>query len=190
MDVRCTIPSVGGALLTHSFQTPIGEMQVCASDRGVCLLEFSDTACLQREYRDLCRLLHTNVEPGQNTHTRQAEQEMAEYFVGRRQVFEVPLHTPGSTFQQGVWRVLKDIPYATTISYQHEAMQLGNPRAVRAVAAANGANRISIIIPCHRVIGKNGSLTGYGGGVFRKQWLIAHEQANHQPFSLGSPAVV
>ena len=90
---------------------------------------------------------------------------------------------PGTAFQQGVWSILQRIPYGRTISYQHEAKALGNPRAIRAVATANGANRISIIIPCHRVIGKDGGLVGYGGGLSRKQWLIAHEQA-HRPFEL------
>lgn len=87
---------------------------------------------------------------------------------------------PGSPFQRRVWNVLQTIPYGGTTHYQALAEQLGNPAAVRAVAAANGANRLSILIPCHRVIGKDGSLTGYGGGLQRKQWLLDHEQGRHQ----------
>ena len=164
-------------LVAHTFETPLGPMQACASPQGLCLLEFTDTVRLDHERQDLCRLLHTCIEPGHNTHTMQAEQEIAEYFSGSRQHFDVTLHTPGTAFQQGVWSILQRIPYGRTISYQHEAKALGNPRAIRAVATANGANRISIIIPCHRVIGKDGGLVGYGGGLSRKQWLIAHEQA-------------
>ena len=170
-------------LVAHTFETPLGPMQACASPQGLCLLEFTDTARLDHERQDLCRLLCTRIEPGRNTHTIQAEQEIAEYFSGSRQHFDVTLHTPGTVFQQGVWSILQRIPYGRTISYQHEAKALGNPRAIRAVATANGANRISIIIPCHRVIGKDGGLVGYGGGLSRKQWLIAHEQA-HRPFEL------
>ena len=181
--MNMAIPSSPPFLCAHTFETPLGPMQACASLQGLCLLEFTDTARLDHERQDLCRLLRTRIEPGQNTHTMQAEQEIAEYFAGSRQHFDVTLHAPGTAFQQGVWSILQRIPYGRTISYQHEAKALGNPRAIRAVATANGANRISIIIPCHRVIGKDGGLVGYGGGLSRKQWLIAHEQA-HRPFEL------
>ena len=168
-------------LLSHRFETPLGSMEVIAGPLGVSLLEFTDTARLQRERDDLCRLMSTDILPGQNEGTRQAEHEITEYFQGIRRVFSVPLFTPGTPFQQGVSAVLRDIPYGQTISYQHEARILSNPRAIRAVAAANGANRVSIIIPCHRVIGKNGTLVGYGGGLSRKQQLLAHEQEWEQP---------
>ena len=168
-------------LLSHCFDTPLGPMEVIAGPLGVSLLEFTDTARLQRERDDLCRLMSTDILPGQNEGTRQAEHEITEYFQGSRRVFSVPLFTPGTPFQQGVWAVLRDISYGQTISYQHEARILSNPRAIRAVAAANGANRVSIIIPCHRVIGKNGTLVGYGGGLSRKQQLLAHEQEWEQP---------
>ena len=188
-DLMMTSPTQARTLplVAHTFETPLGPMQACASLQGLCLLEFTDTARLDHEREDLCRLLRTRIEPGQNTHTMQAEQEIAEYFAGSRQHFDVTLHAPGTAFQQGVWSILQRIPYGRTISYQHEAKALGNPRAIRAVATANGANRISIIIPCHRVIGKDGRLVGYGGGLSRKQWLIAHEQA-HRPFNLQGDA--
>ena len=173
-DLKMTSPKQARTLplVAHIFETPLGPMQACASTQGLCLLEFTDTARLDRERQDLCRLLHTCIEPGHNTHTMQAEKEIAEYFSGSRQHFDVTLHTPGTAFQQGVWSILQRIPYGRTISYQHEAKALGNPRAIRAVATANGANRISIIIPCHRVIGSNGKLTGYAGGLPRKQALL------------------
>ena len=106
--------------------------------------------------------------------------QLGEYFQGTRREFSVPLHAPGSPFQRRVWNALQTIPYGETTHYQALAEQLGKPAAVRAVAAANGANCLSILIPCHRVIGKDGSLTGYGGGLQRKQWLLDHEQGRHQ----------
>ena len=112
---------------------------------------------------------------GENEFTRQAERELTEYFAGKRSHFEVPLHFPGTDFQVAVWQALQSIPFGTTYSYQQIAEQVGSPKAVRAVGAANGNNRIAIIIPCHRVIGKNGKLTGYGGGLERKEWLLRHE---------------
>ncbi|MCL4160690.1 UNVERIFIED_CONTAM: hypothetical protein GTU68_064794, partial [Idotea baltica] len=95
-----------------------------------------------------------------------------------RKEFSVPLDTPGTEFQQAVWTALIKIPYGSTTHYQHQAKLLGKEKAVRAVATANGYNRISIIVPCHRVIGKDGSLTGYGGGLERKKWLLDFENDN------------
>ena len=108
----------------------------------------------------------------------------AAYFAGQLQAFTVPLHTPGTAFQQAAWKILRDIPYGETRSYKQQAIALGNPRAVRAVAAANGQNRVSIAIPYHRVIGSDGSLTGYGGGLDRKKWLLDFEKARGVQISL------
>ncbi|MAN59879.1 MAG: cysteine methyltransferase [Flavobacteriaceae bacterium] len=101
--------------------------------------------------------------------------QLREYFEGARTNFELTLHPEGSEFQKRVWQQLGTIPYGRTVSYQHVANQLGNPRVIRAAASANGKNPISIIIPCHRVIGSDGSLTGYAGGLPRKKWLLQHE---------------
>ena len=165
-------------LSLHHFTTPLGSMYVCASERGVCLLEFADRRTLETEFKAIQRLLKAPMQVGENAYTRQAEREIGEYFAGTRRVFDVPLDTPGSAFQQAVWRVLHTIPYGHTASYSEQAARLGKPQAVRAVANANGANRVSIIIPCHRVISKNGTLTGYGGGLARKQWLLEHERCH------------
>ncbi|MBV8657594.1 MAG: methylated-DNA--[protein]-cysteine S-methyltransferase [Burkholderiales bacterium] len=151
-------------------------MCACATDRGLCLLEFVDRPVLEDEISDIQHQLKSTVVAGENTHTRQAMRELAEYFEGRRQVFEVALDEAGTAFQLAVWRALRAIPYGETVSYQVQAGVVGQTAAVRAVAAANGQNRIAIIVPCHRVIGKDGTLTGYGGGLPRKRWLIAHEQ--------------
>ncbi len=158
--------------------TPIGPMFACASDEGLCLLEFVERKMLETEFRDLQKRLKATILAGENDHIRQVKRELAEYFAGSRQTFDVPLHTPGTDFQQSVWQELLKIPYGKTRSYQAQAEKLGKPKAVRAVANANGCNRIAIVIPCHRVIGKNGHLTGYAGGLERKKWLLEHESRN------------
>ena len=162
-------------ILIHRFTTPLGPMFVCATERGVCLLEFVDRRMLETEFSDLQRLLKARIMAGENRHTRQMEAEMGEYFAGTRQQFEVTLDMPGSEFQRTVWEALQAVPFGETSHYQALAKQIDKPAAVRAVAGANGANRVAIVIPCHRIIGKDGSLTGYGGGIARKAWLIAHE---------------
>ena len=110
----------------------------------------------------------------------EAKRQFAAWFAGDLRDFDLPLHATGTAFQQNVWRALCDIPYAATESYGALARRIDKPRAVRAVGAANGANPLSIIVPCHRVIGANGSLTGYGGGLPAKRWLLAHER-RHAP---------
>ncbi len=160
------------------FTTPIGPMFACASNKGVCLLEFTDRRMLETEFRDLCRKLDAVILPGENPHLDHLQSEIQEYFSGKRREFTVPLHTPGTEFQKSVWNSLQEIPYGETRSYKQQAIALGNRKAVRATASANGHNRISIIIPCHRVLGSDGSLTGYGGGLYRKKWLIDFEKAN------------
>jgi AraC family transcriptional regulator, regulatory protein of adaptative response / methylated-DNA-[protein]-cysteine methyltransferase len=155
--------------------TPIGPMFAGATDDGVCLLEFTDRRMLEKEFQDLRRLKRAVILPGTNRHLEQTERELREYFAGERKDFTVAIDAPGTIFQQTVWRILTSIPYGETRSYAQQAEALGNAKAVRAVASANGMNRISIIIPCHRVIGADGSLTGYGGGLHRKRWLLEFE---------------
>ncbi|MGJ8526713.1 Methylated-DNA--protein-cysteine methyltransferase [Halomonadaceae bacterium LMG 33818] len=163
----------------HRFTTPLGPMFVGATERGICLMEFTDRRMLETEFRDLKRRLKATILYGENHHTRQAEQEMTEYFGGQRQTFSLSLDLPGSDFQREVWKALDKIPYGNTVSYQALAQQLQRPNGVRAVANAVGANRVAIVIPCHRVIGKNGQLTGYSGGLPRKRWLLEHESHSH-----------
>ena len=158
------------------FTTPLGPMFVAATELGVCLLEFVDRRMLETEFKDLQRLLKATIVLGDNEHTRQLKTELAEYFAGKRQTFSVSLHTPGTAFQQEVWKGLQAIPYGQTTTYSDLAASFGRPTAVRAVGVANGYNRIAIVVPCHRVIGKDGELRGYGGGLARKQWLLEHEQ--------------
>jgi len=160
------------------FTTPIGPMFACASSEGICLLEFTDRRMLETEFSDLCKRLDAVILPGKNIYLEQVQTELLEYFSGNRKIFTVPLHTPGTEFQNSVWKILQDIPYGESHSYAQQAISLGKPKAVRAVGTANGLNRVAIIIPCHRVIASDGSLAGYGGGLHRKKWLLDFEKMN------------
>lgn len=164
-------------IIINRVTTPLGPMFVCASESGICLLEFVDRRALETEFRDLQRLLKAVIISGDNKHIIQLKAELKEYFEGKRNFFTVQLDTPGTPFQKRVWDELIEIPYGSTRSYQQQAEAINNPAAVRAVARANGSNRIAIVIPCHRVIGKDGNLTGYAGGLERKRWLLQHENA-------------
>ena len=165
-------------LLVSRLTTPLGPMLICASEQGICMLEFTDRKMIETEFRDLQKLLKAQILIGENKYTKQAKKELAEYFEGQRKSFDVALDTPGTDFQNQAWSALHEIEFGTTATYQHQAFSIKNPKAVRAVARANGMNRISIIIPCHRIIGKDGKLTGYGGGLARKKWLIEFEKEN------------
>ncbi len=156
--------------------TPIGPMFVAGSDDGICLLEFTDRKMLETEIKELKKALNSEFIPGNNKYFIELNKQLKEYFDGIRTQFSIPLVVPGSEFQQKVWHELMNIPYGKTISYQEEAKNLNNQKAVRAVAHANGCNRIAIIIPCHRVIAKDGTLAGYGGGIWRKQYLLNLEE--------------
>ena len=158
------------------FTTPLGPMFGYATDQGVCLVEFANRKTLKQESKDLCRLLSAVILPGTNPHLEQLQSEIAEYFAGKRKKFNVHLHYPGTEFQKSVWSSLAEIQFGETSSYKQLALEINRPRAVRAVGAANGQNRISILVPCHRVIGTNGNLTGYGGGIARKKWLLDFEK--------------
>lgn len=155
--------------------TPLGPMVAVASDNGLGLLEFLDRRMLETNFRVLRERVGRPIAPASHPFLDQIERELAEYFEGRRRTFEVPLHRAGTPFQMKVWEGLSAIPYGVTCSYQELAKVIGQPTAVRAVAKANGDNRLAIVIPCHRVIGADGSLTGYGGGVDRKERLLAIE---------------
>jgi AraC family transcriptional regulator of adaptative response/methylated-DNA-[protein]-cysteine methyltransferase len=157
-------------------ETPLGTMYACAVKEGICLLEFSDRKMLETELKALAKLLNATIVQGENEHFKILEQQLVEYFDGRRKIFTVKLLTPGSDFQKSVWEALQNIPYGSTRSYKKQAIAIGKPESIRAVANANGMNRISILVPCHRVIGSDGQLTGYGGGLWRKRFLLELEE--------------
>ncbi len=156
-------------------------MLAVATHRGLCLLEFTDRAAIPRESADIERLTGLPILDGNNAHLDHLERELHAYFAGTLRRFTVPLDTPGPPFHRAVWDQLLAIPYGTTTSYDGIARALNNPNACRAVGQANGHNRVSIVIPCHRVIEKNGKLRGYGGGLPRKRWLLDHESAHAHP---------
>ena len=159
-----------GTLYDTTIETAIGELRIIASGAGVrAVLWPSD---------DAGRVPLPNAIEAGDTHPilEAAVRELTEYFAGERQDFEVPLDPAGTEFQQQAWLALREIPFGATVSYGEQAERLGDKKKARAVGAANGRNPISIIVPCHRVVGANGSLTGFAGGVETKQWLLAHEQ--------------
>ncbi len=139
--------------------TPLGRMEVCAGDSGITSLNF----------------VEETSSVNSSSITDEAIRQINQYFDGERRTFNIALDATGTDFQQGVWQALCAIDYGQTCSYQDIAEAIENPKAVRAVGAANGKNPISIIVPCHRVIGANGALTGYASGVDRKAWLLKHE---------------
>ncbi len=158
--------------------SPLGPLVVGVFDDALCLLEFCDRRMLETQIRRLQDRLSCRAVPGETDLMAEVERQLKEYFEGSRREFDLPLLTPGTPFQQRVWEILRTIPYGTTASYAEQAAKLGQPEAVRAVARANGDNRIGIIIPCHRVVAADGTLCGYGGGLWRKRCLLDHERAH------------
>ncbi|MBZ0266343.1 methylated-DNA--[protein]-cysteine S-methyltransferase [bacterium] len=157
--------------------TPLGPMLAGATDAGICLLDFVDRRALNSQLSQVRKALRAELLYADHEHFSQLRKELADYFRGESTEFNVSLDVHGTDFQKSVWNVLREIPFGQTRSYREQAERIGKSGAVRAVANANGANRVSIIIPCHRVIGSDGSLTGYGGGLERKRYLLDHEQA-------------
>jgi AraC family transcriptional regulator of adaptative response/methylated-DNA-[protein]-cysteine methyltransferase len=157
---------------TAWIETPLGPMVACATEQGICLLEFSDRRMLERQFAIVRRRYGAALVPGEAPAIRELRVQLAEYFAGTRREFTVALDPTGSEFQTKVWTALREIPHGQTVPYAELARRCGNPAAVRAVARANGDNRIAILIPCHRVVGGDGDLTGYGGGLWRKRVLL------------------
>jgi AraC family transcriptional regulator of adaptative response/methylated-DNA-[protein]-cysteine methyltransferase len=157
-------------------ESPLGPLVAGATDRGVCLLEFTDRRMLEAQFASLRRVFSSAIVPGRNAHLDRLVAELARYFAGTLQCFELPLDTPGTPFQTRVWEELCRIPYGQTRSYQELAQTLGKASLQRAVGRANGMNRVAIVIPCHRVVNRDGSLGGYGGGLWRKRFLLDLEQ--------------
>jgi AraC family transcriptional regulator of adaptative response/methylated-DNA-[protein]-cysteine methyltransferase len=163
-------------LVAEEIPTPLRPMVAVASERGVCLLEFLDRRALASELDRLRRRWRAAIVPGSHPHISRLRAELEEYFRGERRRFAVPLDLGGTAFQQRVWSRLREIPFGDTRSYAEVASQVGKPEAVRAIGQANGRNPVAIVVPCHRVVGADGSLSGYGGGLWRKRWLLEHER--------------
>jgi methylated-DNA-[protein]-cysteine S-methyltransferase len=165
-------------LLLDRISTPIGDMMIAADCKGsLRVVLFTEDEEIVRRY---LRLHYGergfSVEPARNPHG--LSEAIAQYFAGDLDIIStLPVETGGTVFQREVWHALREIPCGTTISYGKLAEHIGRPAAVRAVGLANGANPVAVVVPCHRVIGANGSLTGYGGGIERKRWLLNHERS-------------
>ena len=175
-DVRC--------LLAGWLDTPLGAMLAVAGDDGLHMLEFVDRRAIERQIETLRKRLRAVIVPGTNEHLERIGDELARYFAGRLTEFTVPTILTGSPFQVQVWNRLAQIPYGQTLSYSQMAADIGRAGTQRAVGRANGDNRIGIVLPCHRVVRSDGTLCGYGGGVWRKKWLLDHERcsaADEQP---------
>ena len=156
--------------------TPLGPMVAGSVDDALCLLEFADRRMIETQIARLQQRLDCVFVPGNGALFGELAGELEAYFRSGLTEFSVPLRTPGTDFQRQVWKELRAIPSGTTRTYAGIAAEIGRPTAVRAVARANGDNRIAILIPCHRVVGSDGKLTGYGGGLWRKQRLLEIEQ--------------
>ena len=171
----------GDYLCVALFETPLGPMLAAASNDGVRQLEFADVRGMKDRYVDLRRRYSLPVLPGENSVMEQLRVELQEYFRGERRRFTVPVILNGTDFQRRVWQELRQIPYGRTASYQSIARRINRPSAIRAVARANGGNRLYLLVPCHRVIAKDGTLSGYGGGKWRKRLLLELEQTRKHP---------
>ncbi|MGD8414974.1 MAG: trifunctional transcriptional activator/DNA repair protein Ada/methylated-DNA--[protein]-cysteine S-methyltransferase [Candidatus Latescibacterota bacterium] len=181
--------SANQAVVTR-YLTPLGPMLAAATDEGLCLLEFHDRRMLETQIKRMRQLLRCEVTPGTNEHLEITEDELTRYFEGRFERFTAPLVLKGTPFQEDVWKRLLEIPYGETLSYERLARDLGRPGAQRAVGRANGDNRLAIVVPCHRVIRSDGTLCGYGGGLWRKQHLLDLERATtgaQLPLTFGPP---
>ena len=158
--------------------TPLGSMLAIADEKAILLLEFVDNYGLKRKVKKLCIKAKAAIIPGITGPINSIEKELNSYFDGSLKNFKTALNLTGTYFQECAWSELCQIPYGETKSYAEQASSIERPSAYRAVANANGANRMAIVIPCHRIINSNGGIGGYGGGIDRKRWLLDHEQKN------------
>lgn len=162
-------------LYSSKIDSPLGDLNLAATNKGICMLEFDNEKRIKHHLSEITRELNCKIIIKENSIIKDAEKQLTKYFTNNLNNFNLPLHLVGTDFQQKVWEELLKIPFGKTRTYKEQAIAMGNLKAIRAVANANGQNRISIIIPCHRVIGSNGNLTGYGGKLWRKEELLKLE---------------
>lgn len=166
----------GSTLVVTQLDSPIGPLFAVASRAGVCLLEFADRPAIATQAESVRKRFRGEIVPGTNRHTDRLARELDRYFAGKLARFTVPLAIAGTPFQRKVWDALLAIPMGSTRTYGQIAREVGSTRAPRAVGRANGLNRLAILVPCHRLVQSDGSLTGYGGGLWRKQYLLDLER--------------
>jgi AraC family transcriptional regulator, regulatory protein of adaptative response / methylated-DNA-[protein]-cysteine methyltransferase len=163
-------------IYTSTIESPLGMLVAGATNKGVCMLEFCAETDAKTKLDGLVKTLDALCIEEDNIHISQLKKELHQYFLGKLFCFTTALHLVGSGFQENVWVHLQSIPFGTTITYKQQSLMMNNLLAIRAIAKANALNRIAIVIPCHRVIGSNGKLTGYSGGLWRKKWLLNFEK--------------
>lgn len=163
-------------LILSYLDTPLGTMISLTDNTYLYLLKFTDQDNLERSIKSIKKASHATIENGSSDLTTLLQSELSQYFTGSLQFFSIPIRFHGTSFQQKSWEDLTKIPYGSTTSYGHQSTMIGNAKAYRAVASANKNNPIAIIVPCHRVIKSNGELSGYNGGVHRKQALLDLEK--------------
>lgn len=176
LDKIMPAESIKNEFYQSLIETPLGPMVVIADKNGLYLLEFVDWHGLEHTIKNLCLKTEAMIITGSADPILSIGDELSSYFGGSLQEFKTPLRPIGTPFQKLAWSGLMRVPYGQTRSYRDQATSIGKPTATRAVANANGANPIAIVIPCHRIINSNGDLGGYGGGIARKKWLINHEK--------------
>lgn len=167
--------TVVGALVRARIESPVGELTLVATPEHLMVLTWGESAGKSQRVSDLIEQAEIS-DVTDHLVLKNCVRQLEEYFAGGRREFDLPLRAEGTEFQMAAWEVLRTIPYGQTMSYAQQAGRAGSPKGSRAVGSANGRNPISIVIPCHRVIGADGSLTGFGGGIETKRWLLAHEQ--------------
>mgnify|MGYP002517550514 CR=1 FL=1 len=160
------------------YDSPCGQLVLASAGDELCLCDWNEMPCAERNMRRLVRLIGAEFQDSPSPVLEQTKHELDQFFAGKRKEFDIPLRYVGTEFQKQVWQALLDIPYGETRTYMEIARRIGNPKGVRAVAGAIGANGMSIIIPCHRVIGSDNSLTGFAGGLRAKQLLLGIESSN------------
>ncbi len=163
-------------LKAKTIDSPLGSMIAIADHEKLYFLSYSDQPNLAKEIQTIAKKNRATIQAGQSSVIDSIEDELKKYFSGQLSTFETPIHCVGTDFQHKAWQALKDIPFGQTRSYQEQAKAIGNEKAFRAVANANGANHLTIVLPCHRIINHNGKLGGYKNGLDRKSWLLQHEK--------------
>lgn len=169
-------------IYTTVMESPLGRITLGSTNKGLCLLEFDDEKRINNHFNQFKKYWDVEIIEEETSITTTTKNQLAAYFLNQQTTFDVPLDFAGTAFQLKVWNELLKIPFGSTRSYKEQAIAVGNLKAIRAVATANGENRVSIIIPCHRIIGSDGSLTGYGGGIWRKQKLLELETSQTKLF--------
>jgi O-6-methylguanine DNA methyltransferase len=175
-------------LFSTTFDSPIGTMLIGASNDALLYIEYADSPNSERKIQSIVKDFSASLLNEPSPYHQMIHQQLDEYFTGERKEFELKTTFFGTDFQQRVWQSLMAIPYGTTTTYKQQSLHLLNPLAIRAIASTNAKNCISIVVPCHRVVGTNGSLTGYSDGIWRKRWLLdfekQHSTLSHQQITL------